>query len=41
MTKTSHRGSRLWHWRDLVASSWSFYVEIATTLGGQAQQWLS
>jgi len=37
---TSHRGSGLWHWRDLVASPWLFYVEIATTLTGQ-MQWVS
>ena len=36
----SHHASGLWHWRDLVASPWSFYVEIATTLAGQTQQWV-
>jgi len=41
MTTTSHRGSRLWHWSDLVASPWSFYVEIAMTLAGQAEQWVN
>jgi len=41
MATASHHGSGLWHWRDLVASPWSFYMEIATTLVGQMQQWVS
>jgi len=39
---TSHRRSGLWHWRDLVASPWSFCMEITTTtLTGCVQQWVS